>query len=68
MELVLSLQLKERFYAMQVQAAESTARFVLRVEQSWMQLDIDAKTTYHAFVHKINIGVWVLLESVRLHK
>ena len=33
-----------------------------------MQLSIDAKTTYHAFVHKLDMGVRVLLESERLHK
>ena len=33
-----------------------------------MQLGIDAKPTYHAFVHKLDMGEWVLLESVWLHK
>ena len=33
-----------------------------------MQLGIDAETTYHAFVHKLDMGVRALLESVRLHK
>ena len=33
-----------------------------------MQLGIDAGTTYHAFVHKLDLGVRALLESVRLHK
>ena len=41
---------------------------MLRVEQPRMQLSIDAETTYHAFVHKLNMGVRALLESVRLHK
>ena len=44
------------------------AKFMLRVEQLRMQLGIDAKTTYHAFVYKLDVGVQVLLESVRLHK
>ena len=71
MELVFGLQpeqLKERFYTMQVQAAEIMARFVLRVEQSRMQLSIDAETTYHLFVHKLDMSVRALLESVQLHK
>ena len=38
------------------------------VEQSQMQLGIDAKTTYHAFVHKLDISVQALLESAWLHK
>ena len=33
-----------------------------------MQLGIDAKIKYHAFVHKPDVGVWELLESVQLHK
>ena len=33
-----------------------------------MQLSIDAETTYHAFVHKLDVGVRALLESLRLHK
>ena len=41
---------------------------MLRVEQGRMQLGIDAGTTYHAFVHKLDVGVRALLESVRLHK
>ena len=41
---------------------------MLRVEQSWMQLGIDAETTYHAVFHKLDMGVRALLESVRLHK
>ena len=71
MELVFGLQLEqlwERFYTRYVQGSESMARFVLRVEQLQMQLGIDAETTYHAFVHKLDMGAWVLLESVLLHK
>ena len=44
------------------------ARFMLRVKQSRMQLGIDAETTYHAFVHKLDMCVRALLESVHLHK
>ena len=33
-----------------------------------MQLGIDAKTTYHAFFDKLDMGVWALLDSVWLHK
>ena len=44
------------------------ARFMLRVEQSTMELGIDTETTYHAFVQKLDVGVWALLESLRLRK
>ena len=38
------------------------ARFVLRVEQSQMQLSIYAETMYHVFVHKLDMGVQALLK------
>ena len=33
-----------------------------------MQQGVDATTTYHTFVSKIDINIWSLLDNVRLNK
>ena len=50
------------------QASESTASFVICIEQERMCQGVDIATTYHAFMSKLDINMWALLDNVQVNE
>ena len=50
------------------QALESTAPFMICMEQEHMYQGVDITTTYHAFVSKLDINMRALLDSIQVNK
>ena len=53
---------------MQALEGESTARFVIRVDQAKRAAGAPATSVYHAFVHKLDEPVRMLLDNIRVNK
>ena len=53
---------------MMVQEGESTAQFVIQVEQARRVVNASSVSLYHAFVHKLDESVQLLLDNVRVNK
>ena len=47
---------------------EITVRFVIRVEQTRRAVWAPATSAYHAFVHKLDASVRLLLDNVHMNK
>ena len=47
---------------------ESTAHFVIRVEQARRVVQAPSNSVYHTFVHKLDASVRLLLDNVRMNK
>ena len=60
--------MRDRFFSLIQQASESTALFVICMEQEHMCLVVDIATTYHAFVSKLDINILALLDNVQVNK
>ena len=50
------------------QALESTASFVIYMEQKHMHQRVDVNTTYYDFVSSLNINMRSLLDNVQVNK
>ena len=50
------------------QASESTALFVMHMEQERMCLGVDVATIYHAFVSNLDINMQALLDNIQVNK
>ena len=57
--------MRDKFFSMMQQALESTALFVIHMEQECMYQGVDVTTTYHAFVSKLDINMQALLYNVQ---
>ena len=71
MELVFGLselQLLECFYTMTMKEWETTMHFAIRVEQARRAVKATGASTFHAFVHKLDASVWLLLYNARVNK
>ena len=53
---------------MTAQEGESTTQFVIRVEQARRAVRASATSVYHAFVHKLDDSVRLLLDNIRVNK
>ena len=60
--------MRDRFFSLMQQALESTASFVISMEQERMYLGVDVATTYHAFMSKLDINMQALLDNVKVNK
>ena len=49
-------------------ALESTAPFMICMEQEHMYQGVDITTTYYAFVSKLDINIRALLDNVQANK
>ena len=49
---------------MKQQALESTASFMIYVEQKCINKGVDITTTYHAFMSKLEINMRALLDNI----
>lgn len=47
---------------------ETTARFVIRVEQARRAVKASGVATLHAFMHRLDASVRMLLDNVRVNK
>ena len=54
----------DKFFCMMQQALESTGLFVIKMEQERICLGVDVTNTYYAFVRKLDINMWTLLDNV----
>ena len=50
------------------QALESTALFIICIEQKRMCLGVGIATTYYAFVSKLDINMQALIDNVQVNK
>ena len=50
------------------QALESTASFMICMEQEYIYHGVDVTTTYHSFVSKFDIHMQALLDNVQVDK
>ena len=53
---------------MMQQTLESTALFVICMEQERMYLGVDVATAYHAFMSKLDINMQAVLDNVQVNK
>ena len=53
---------------MMVQEGESTTQFVIQVEQARRVVNASSVSLYHAFVHKLDESVQLLLDNVCINK
>ena len=53
---------------MTAQEGESTAQFVIRVEQARRAVNAPSASVYHTFVHKLDESVQLLLDNLRVNK
>lgn len=53
---------------MMVQEGESTTQFVIRVEQARRAVNASSVSLYHAFIHKLDECMQLLLDNVRANK
>ena len=53
---------------MQALDGESTARFVIRVDYAKRTIKVPPTNVYHAFVHKLDEPVRMLLDNIRMNK
>ena len=44
------------------------ASLIIRMEQEHMYQGVDISTTYHAFVSRLDINIWSLLDNVQVNK
>ena len=61
-------QILERLYAMAVLPGESTAQFVVRVDQARRAIKAPSSSVYHTFVHKLDEHTRLLVDNMRMNK
>ena len=60
--------MRDRGFSITQQASESTALFVIYVEQECIYQGVDVATTYHALVTKLDINMQAPLDNVQVSK
>ena len=66
---VLSIDyMRDWFFTMTQQALESTASFMIYMEQEHIHQGVDVTTIYHAFVIRLDINMQCLLDNVQVNK
>ena len=53
---------------MTVLPGESTAHFVVRVDQARRAIKAPSASVYHAFVRKLDEHTWLLVDNMRMNK
>ena len=53
---------------MTVLPGESTAQFVVRVNQARRAIEVPSSSVYHAFVHKLDEHTPLLVDNMRMNK
>ena len=61
-------QMLECLYAMAVLPGESTAQFVVRVDQARPAIKASSSSVFYAFVHKLNEYMRLLVDNMRMNK
>ena len=61
-------QMLERLYAMTVLPGESMAQFVVWVDQARRAIKVLSSSVYHAFVHKLDEHMRLLVDNMRMNK
>ena len=60
--------MRDRVFSMMQQTLESTASFMICVKQECTYQGVDATTTYHALISKLDINMRALLDNVQVNK
>ena len=61
-------QIRDKLFSMMQQTSESTASFVIPIEQKRMYQGVDVISIYHAFVSKLDNNMQALLDNVQVNK
>ena len=61
-------QMLERLYAMAVLPGESTAQFVVRVDQAKRAIKVPSSSVFYAFVHKLDEYTQLLVDNMHMNK
>ena len=61
-------QMLERLYAMAVLPGESTAQFVVWVDQANRAIKAPSASVYHAFMHKLDEHTRLLVDNMYMNK
>ena len=61
-------QMLERLYGMAVLPGESTAQFVVRIDQARQAIKAPSSSIFHAFLHKLDEHTRLLVDNMRMNK
>ena len=60
--------MRDRFFPMMQQASESTASFIIHMEQEYIYKGLGVTTTYYAFVSRLDNNIPSLLDNIQVNK
>ena len=59
--------MRDKFFPIMQQVSESTASFMICIEQEYIYQGLDITTTYYAFLSKLDITMQALLDNVQVN-